>query len=58
MFNVILSLSLLTPKIQEAFMAKEDGHFSLLFFVKIPRDGLLMILKIFAGAGVQLLLRK
>lgn len=52
MFNVILSLSLLTPKIQEAFMAKEDGHFSLLFFVKIPRDSLMMILKIFASAGV------
>lgn len=33
-------------------MAKEPGHFSLLFIVKIPRDSLMMILKIFAGAGV------
>ncbi|AEG01410.1 hypothetical protein [Methylomonas methanica] len=32
-------------------MAKEDGHFSLLFFVEIPRDSLAMMLKIFAGVG-------
>lgn len=33
-------------------MAKENGHFSLLFFVKIPQDSLMMALKIFAGVGV------
>lgn len=33
-------------------MIKESEHFSLLFFVKIPRDSLMMVLKIFAGTGV------
>lgn len=40
-------------------MAKEDGHFSLLFFVKIPQDSLMMALKILPVlASAQPLLRK